>query len=126
MLKIRYITFVISLFINRNDCSNFLAMPGNLDEARLLLIAIANGFDGKFDGNLTSFDGILFVQDAPMVLRGFRTKFTCLKRRNFRDFENHFFFGFYFHDFSCGIILRFLFSRNKEFSTNQFKNLRTN
>ena len=35
-----------------------LAMSGNLDEARLLLIAVANGFERKFDANLTSFVGI--------------------------------------------------------------------
>ena len=41
-----------------------LAMSGNLDEARLLLIAAANGFDRKFDANFTSFVLILSVPDA--------------------------------------------------------------
>ena len=36
-----------------------LAMSGNLDEARLLLIAVANGINRKFDDNFTSFVGIL-------------------------------------------------------------------
>ena len=30
-----------------------LAMSGNLDEARLLLIAVANGIDRKSDANFT-------------------------------------------------------------------------
>ena len=38
-----------------------LAMTGNLDEARLLLIAIANGVDRKLHANLTSFVSILSV-----------------------------------------------------------------
>ena len=41
-----------------------LAMSGNLDEARLLLIAVANGVDRKSDANFTSFVGILSVPDA--------------------------------------------------------------
>ena len=50
--------------------------------------------------------------------------FAC---RKFRDFENQFFFlVFIFAIFSYEIISRFLFSRNKEFNTNQFKSLRTN
>ena len=32
-----------------------LAMSGNLHEARLFLIAAANGVDRKFDANFTSF-----------------------------------------------------------------------
>ena len=32
-------------------------MSGNLDEARLLLIAVANGFDTIFDANFKSFAG---------------------------------------------------------------------
>ena len=38
-----------------------LDMSENLDEARLLLIALANGFDRKSDANCTSFTGILSV-----------------------------------------------------------------
>ena len=39
-----------------------LVMSGNLDEARQLLVAIANGVDRKSDANFTSFVGILSVQ----------------------------------------------------------------
>ena len=56
-----------------------LAMSGNLDEARLLLITVVNGFDKKFDANLTSFVGILSVPDTFLVLRDFRIKFTSLE-----------------------------------------------
>ena len=35
-----------------------LAMSGNLDEVRLLLIAVANSVDRKSDANFTSFVGI--------------------------------------------------------------------
>ena len=56
-----------------------LAMSGNLDEARLLLIAVANGVDRKSDANFTSFIGILSVLDAFLVLRDFRIKFTSLE-----------------------------------------------
>ena len=41
-----------------------LAISGNLDETRLVLIAIDNGFDRKFDANFTSFVGNLSVPDA--------------------------------------------------------------
>ena len=34
-----------------------LAISGNLDETRMLLISVANGFDRKFDVNLGSFVG---------------------------------------------------------------------
>ena len=54
-------------------------MSGNLDEARLLLITVVNGFDEKFDANLTSFVGILSVPDTFLVLRDFRIKFTSLE-----------------------------------------------
>ena len=66
-----------------------LAMSEDLDEARLLLVAVANGFDRKFDANFTSFIGILSVPDASLVLRGFRIKditnpYNCLlKNANF-------------------------------------------
>ena len=66
-----------------------LAMSENLDEARLLLVAVANGFDRKFDANFTSFIGILSVPDASLVLRDFRIKditnpYNCLlKNANF-------------------------------------------
>ena len=43
-----------------------LAMTGNLDEARLLLIAIANGVDRKLHANLTSFVSILSVTSGDM------------------------------------------------------------
>ena len=43
-----------------------LAMTGNLDEARLLLIAIANGVDRKLHANLTSFVSILSVTSGAM------------------------------------------------------------
>ena len=56
-----------------------LAMSGNLDEARLLLIAVANGVDGKFDANFKSFVGILSVPDVFLVLRDFRIKFASLE-----------------------------------------------
>ena len=66
-----------------------LAMSENLDEARLLLVAVANGFDRKSDANFTSFIGILSVPDASLVLRDFRIKditnpYKCLlKNANF-------------------------------------------
>ena len=56
-----------------------LAMSKNLNEARLLLIAIANGFDRNFDANFSSFVGILSVPDAFLVLRAFRIKFASLE-----------------------------------------------
>ena len=46
--------------------------------------------------------------------------------RNFHDFENQFFLVFIFVVFSYKIISWFLFLQNKEFSTNQFKIVRTN
>ena len=71
--------FVIRLFISRKIVA-ILAMSGNLDGARLLLIAVANGFDRKFDANFTSyFVGILSVLNAFLVLRDFRIKFTSLE-----------------------------------------------
>ena len=36
-----------------------LAMLGNLDEAILLLIAVANGVDRESNANFTSFVGVL-------------------------------------------------------------------
>ena len=57
-----------------------IAMSENLDEARLLLIAVANGFDRKFDVNFASyFVGILSELNAFLVLRDFRIKFTSLE-----------------------------------------------
>ena len=58
-----------------------LAVSGNLNEARLLLIAIANAADRKRDANLTSFKVILsvphaFLADAFLVLRDFRVMFN--------------------------------------------------
>ena len=47
-------------------------MSGNLDEARLLLIAIANGVDKTFDANFTSFVGtsgvLLFNFDQAIMI----------------------------------------------------------
>ena len=57
----------------------FLAISGNLDESRLLLIAIANGVDRKFDADLKSLVGILSVPDVFLVLRDFRIQFTSLE-----------------------------------------------
>ena len=48
-----------------------VAISGNLDEARLLLIAVAIGIDRKFDANLTSFVGILSAADGFSLLRDF-------------------------------------------------------
>ena len=56
-----------------------LAMSGNLNDTRLLLIAIGNGIDRKFDANLTSFGGILSVPDAFLMLKDFRIKFISLE-----------------------------------------------
>ena len=41
-----------------------LAISGNLDETRLLLTAVDNGFDRKLDANFTSFVDNLSVPDA--------------------------------------------------------------
>ena len=67
-----------------------LAMSGNLDGARLLLIAIGNGVDRKFDANLTSFVSILSVPDAFLVLRDFRIKFKLTQI----TFRGHIIFNF--------------------------------
>ena len=57
-----------------------IAISENLDEGRLLLIAVANGFDRKFDVNFASyFVGILSELNAFLVLRDFRIKFTSLE-----------------------------------------------
>ena len=70
--------FVIRLFVNRNAVAT-LAMSGNLDEARLLLIAVANDVDRKSDANFARFVGILSIPDAFLVLRDFKIKFTLLE-----------------------------------------------
>ena len=70
--------FVIRLFISRKIVAT-LAMSGNLDGARLLLIAVANGSDRKLDANFTSFVSILSVPDSFLVLRDFKIKFTSLE-----------------------------------------------
>ena len=70
--------FVIRLFISKKIVAT-LAMSGNLDGARLLLIAVANGSDRKLDANFTSFVSILSVPDSFLVLRDFRIKFTSLE-----------------------------------------------
>ena len=54
-------------------------MTGNLDEARLLLIAVANSIDRTFDANFTSLFGILSVPGAFLVLKDFGIKFTSLQ-----------------------------------------------
>ena len=46
-----------------------LAMPGNLDKARPLLIVIANDVDRKFDVNLKCFASISSVSDAFLVFQ---------------------------------------------------------
>ena len=51
----------LSVFLSIGMTVATLAMPGNIDEARLLLIAVANRVDRNFDGNVTSFVGILSV-----------------------------------------------------------------
>ena len=56
-----------------------LFISGNLHEATLLLIAVANGVDRKFDSNFRSFVGILSVLDVFLVLRDFRIKFISLE-----------------------------------------------
>ena len=53
-----------SAFLSIGMAAATLAMSGNLDDTRLWLIAVANGFNWKFDANFTSFVGILSVPDA--------------------------------------------------------------
>ena len=72
-------SYLSSVFLSIGITVATLAMPGNLDEARLLLIAVAIGFDIKFKANFTSFVGILSVPDAFLVLRDFRINFTSLE-----------------------------------------------
>ena len=74
-----HISHFSSVFLSTGMTVASLTMSGNLDEARLLLIAVTNGFDRKFDANFTSFVGILFAPDAFLVLRDFRIKFTSLE-----------------------------------------------
>ena len=66
------------MFLSKGMTVATLTMPGNLDDARLLLITVANGVDRKFNANFTSFV-ILSVQDASLVLRDFRIMFTSLE-----------------------------------------------
>ena len=68
-----------------------LAMTGNIDEARLLLIAIANGVDRKLHANLTSFVSILSVTSGamppPLISR--QLFYGCseiLRTKNFHNF----------------------------------------
>ena len=72
-------SYLSSVFLSIGITVATLAMPGNLDEARLLLIAVAIGFDIKFKANFTNFVGILSVPDAFLVLRDFRINFTSLE-----------------------------------------------
>ena len=46
-----------SVFLSIGMTVATLAISGNLDEARMLLISVANGVDRKFDANLASFVG---------------------------------------------------------------------
>ena len=75
-LDISYLSFV---FLSIAITVATLPTTENLDEARLLLIAVTNGFDRKFDANFTSFVAILFVPDASLVLKDFRIKFISLE-----------------------------------------------
>ena len=45
-------SYLSSVFLSIGTTVATLTMSGKLDEARLLSIAIANGFDRKFDVNL--------------------------------------------------------------------------
>ena len=74
-----------------------LAMTGNLDEAILLLIAIANGVDRKLYANLTSFVSIssfvsiLSVPSGamPPLLTSLQLFYGCseiLRTKNFHNF----------------------------------------
>ena len=67
-----------SAFLSIGMAAATLAMSGNLDDTRLWQIAVANGFDTKFDANFTSFVGILSVPDAFLLLRDFPIKFGSL------------------------------------------------
>ena len=67
-----------SVFLSIGMAAATLAMSGNLDDTRLWLIAVANGFDRKFDANFTSFVGILSVPDTFLLLRDFKIKFNSL------------------------------------------------
>ena len=67
------IPYFSSVFLSRVTT---IEMSGNLDEGRLLLIAISNDVDRKFDANLSSFVVILSVPDAFLMLGDFRNKFT--------------------------------------------------
>ena len=58
------ISYLSSVFLSIGMTVATLAISGNLDETRLLLIAVANGFNRKFDANFTSFVGNLSVPDA--------------------------------------------------------------
>ena len=74
-----HISYLSSVFLSIGMTVATLAMSGKLDEARLLLIAVTNGFNRKFDASFTSFVGILSVPDTFLVLRDFRIKFTSLE-----------------------------------------------
>ena len=67
-----------SAFLSIGMAAATLAMSGNLDDTRLWLIAVANGFNWKFDANFTSFVGILSVPDAFLLLRDFTIKSNSL------------------------------------------------
>ena len=62
-----------------------LAMSPKFDEAILLLIAVTNGVDRKFDANVPIFVGILSVTVALLVLRDFRVKFISLEETCFAE-----------------------------------------
>ena len=71
-------SYLPSVFMSIGTTVAISAMSRNFDEARLLLIAIANGGDRKFDANLTSFAGILSVPGTFLVLRNL-SLFTSLE-----------------------------------------------
>ena len=60
-------SYLSSVFLSIGMTAASLAILGNLDEARLLLIAIANGVDRKFDANLT----------VSLVFYPYQTPFWC-------------------------------------------------
>ena len=68
-----------SLFSSIGTTVAVLSISGNLDEARMLVIAIANDVDETFGTNVTTFVGILSVPDTFLMLRDFRIKFTLLE-----------------------------------------------
>ena len=54
-------------------------MSGNVDEAKLLLITIADSIDKTFDSDLISFVGILSIPYHFFVLRDIEFEFNSLQ-----------------------------------------------